>query len=102
MLSEDGATCLGCIYLAPLPGGARLAYWVIDAALDREGALVETVLAWIAREWPLDRVVLATRPTNPRAVPLHAGLGLRDVGEAEVPEHHAFEWRRAPTGTSDP
>lgn len=46
--------CLGCAYLEPWAPGARLAWWVVDAARDSdlEAQLLQTLRQWF-EQWPL-------------------------------------------------
>ena len=84
----DGARCLGCVYLVPLPLEAEaladghdfvasVAFWVrtSEIASDLDRHLLETLRAWLDDAWAFDRVVFAISPAEERK----AGL-LRDAG----------------------
>lgn len=63
LFDADETELLGCVYIDPpereAPGvGAVVSWWVVDAAVgsDLERALDEAVPAWLAADWPLERV----------------------------------------------
>lgn len=84
VLAPDRTRCLGCIYVECYEeiDGAQLAFWVVDEALDAEEELVRKVLHWLHEEWPLDRVLIPLRETNPRGLALVERCGL----EARSPD----------------
>lgn len=77
VLSPERTRCLGCIYLERCVEvqGAQLAFWVIDDALDLETVLVNEVLQWVHRVWPINRVLLPIRPTNSRGLSIARSCG---------------------------
>lgn len=92
--------CVGCVYLdppktEPKDRRAELQLWVIDAEHERggEAVLLDAMLAWIERAWPIDEVWLRVRVEN---VALHDACRAR-IGEPEGPAHHGellFIWKR--------
>lgn len=92
--------CVGCIYLdppktEPKDRRAELQLWVIDAEYAQGGdaALLDAVLSWIEREWPIDEVWLRVRVEN---TALQDACRAR-IGEPEVADHHdesVFVWER--------
>jgi hypothetical protein len=63
VLAADRDEVIGCVYIYPDPtlGGAHLACWVRAVDADLDGTLHETVRAWLAADWPFERL------TDPRA-----------------------------------
>jgi RimJ/RimL family protein N-acetyltransferase len=102
VLSPDRSTCLGCIYLEPADGkdpssrNARFAYWVVEDRLDEDldRHLLEAVLAWIRRDWPLETLALQLRVENERGATIARDLGLQPLEGARVPDHRIFIWER--------
>jgi hypothetical protein len=78
VLDPSGETTVGCVYLEPWDGGARLAWWVIDAELDTglESHLLSTVATWLCDAWPPMRVLLPVRRDAARCRALLQDLGL--------------------------
>ena len=85
VLTPDRARCLGCIYVERCPevGGAQLAFWVIDDAIDLEAALVTDVLQWVHSAWSIDRVLIPLREANARGMLLVRECGLTAGNSAE-------------------
>ena len=67
--------CIGCIYLEPWGTGAQLAFWFVDAWLDRESHILTSILDWLDG-WPVDALVLPLSPGNERTKSVLVGLGL--------------------------
>jgi hypothetical protein len=63
VLAPDVDEVIGCVYIYPAKegGGVQVMSWVRagDAHLDRP--LHDAVSAWLAADWPLDRVTYAER-----------------------------------------
>jgi hypothetical protein len=63
VLAADSDDVIGCVYIYPIDdrSGAAVRSWVraADATLDRP--LYEAVTAWLAADWPFERVVYAAR-----------------------------------------
>ncbi len=99
VLSLDGTRCVGCVYLKPLgqskPRAAMVAYWVVADELpnDLDHHLVEALLEWLGKEWPLDNVVLPLHTDNARGVLLARKLKLRSAGPPRD-DHVRFVWQR--------
>lgn len=99
VLAPDRSRCLGCVYVNPDesdPRAANVAYWVtadmLESGFDRH--LVEELVSWFERDWPLDRVVFPTHVENARGVLIAEELGLvAPAGEAQA-ERIAFTWTR--------
>jgi len=110
VLAPDGRRCLGCVYLNPpeelkqaggdpahpAARGATLAWWVIEAELPAglDAHLVQTVLEWIERDFPIDLVALPVEGQNARGVEILTALGLEHRGPSAGGKH-TFIWRRA-------
>lgn len=98
VLAPDGARCLGCVYLQPLPGeiaartraahGAAVAFWVRASELPNglEDHLLETLERWLAAAWAFDRVVYTLSPADSRQAVLLRAAGLQPVGEFAKPD----------------
>jgi len=98
VLSPNRQRCLGCVYLNPIkdkPRTARMAYWVIEEELthDLDEHLVEAVLDWIKRDWPLDHIVQPLQTANARGVAIAKKLGLRPSGP-EKDGQIQYVWQR--------
>ena len=106
VLMPDRSTCVGCVYLVPVPGGAddlaMLAYWVIEPELayNLDAHLFESLLAWFERDWPFRRVAISTHAENERghAIARAAGRGTDSAGFEIVAqarrEETLFVWTR--------
>lgn len=92
--------CVGCVYLDP-PNAepkerrAELQLWVVDAEHERggEAALLDAVIAWIERDWPIDEVWVRVGAEN---AALHDACRAR-FGAPDADEPHGetlFVWRR--------
>ena len=93
VLDPTRTQCLGCVYLERCPevDGAQLAFWVIDAALGMEPALVADVLEWVHSAWPIDRVVLPLRLENGRGLALAKESGFEEVAlDGPLAAHRCF------------
>ncbi len=91
VLDPGGETCVGCVYLEPWDGGARLAWWVIDAELDTglETHLLRTVATWLSDAWPPMRVLLPVRREAARCRALLQDLGLPTAADGPA-DHDSF------------
>lgn len=78
VLSPDRESCIGCIYLETCAevDGARLAFWVVDAAVKIEAEFVAAVLQWLYDAWAFERIVLPFRETNTRCLDMANEMGL--------------------------
>lgn len=95
VLSPDRMQCLGCIYLERCAevGGAQLAFWVIDDAIDMELLLLSDVLQWAHGNWPIERVLIPLRDANPRGIALARQCGLvpwDNVKDSPLSGHRCF------------
>ena len=79
-----GDWCFGCIYIEPWNTGAQLAFWVVDAALEREAEVVSRVLDWLS-QWPFEQVIVPVKPDNLRGQQALAEAGL---ARCEGPQGH--------------
>lgn len=98
VLSPDRKRCLGCVYLKSVKGKPRtagMAYWVIEEELAKglDEHLVEAVLDWIERDWPLDHIVQPLQTANARGVAIAKKLGLRPGGP-EKDGQIRYVWQR--------
>lgn len=100
VLVPDRSTCVGCLYVNPSdasPREAVVAFWVTEEGLaaDLDQHLLQEVLAWFEREWPLDRAVFPISVTDPRGQELaeRAGLVALPLGEGET--RVPWVWTRA-------
>jgi RimJ/RimL family protein N-acetyltransferase len=99
VLAPDRSRCLGCVYVNPDesdPRAASVAYWVtadmLASGFDRH--LVEELLTWFERDWPLDRVVFPTHVANARGVLIAEELGLVAPAAEGEAERLAYTWKR--------
>ncbi len=95
VLSPDRSQCLGCVYIERCAeiDGAQLAFWVINDAIKIEAVLVTDVLAWIHRDWSINRVLVPLREANRRGIMLAQDLGLEtldSVEEEALVDHRCF------------
>ena len=95
VISPDGARCLGCIYIERCAeiDGAQLAFWVIDDAIEIETVLATDVLAWIHRDWSINRILVPLREKNTRGILLARNLGLatlNSVRDEALADHRCF------------
>ena len=63
---EDGTDdVIGCLYIYPLkdagPPGADVHSWVTERRAELDGPLYTAVSAWLASDWPFERVEYAAR-----------------------------------------
>jgi hypothetical protein len=61
---------IGCVYIYPddtEQHDARVRSWVRATRLELDVQLWRAVTAWLADDWPFERVVYADRPTAPDA-----------------------------------
>jgi hypothetical protein len=68
VLSPQSGEVLGCVYLEPARDeehDVSVRSWVRASVAELDGALHETVLAWLAADWPFARVSYA--PRDPRS-----------------------------------
>jgi RimJ/RimL family protein N-acetyltransferase len=103
VMSPDRERVVGCIYLnpdKPKTGSvddrrAKLAWWVIESELSTEldRHLLESVLAWIQRDFPIDTVAFPVHRENARGVQLLTDLGLSEQAATD-PDRRTFLWRR--------
>ncbi|MFN2136331.1 MAG: GNAT family N-acetyltransferase [Candidatus Promineifilaceae bacterium] len=87
VLSPAADRCLGCVYLRPLdelapanpsrledvaPDVSLARFWIRSSLLasDLERHLLDTLIAWFAREWPFSRMFFETRAANGRQAAL--------------------------------
>jgi ribosomal protein S18 acetylase RimI-like enzyme len=90
VLAPEGATCLGCVYLQPLPpplwplaAGAerpvQVGFWIrSDAqASGLETHLLEVLETWLDTEWAFDRFLF---PATDRQAALLESAGMRCLG----------------------
>jgi hypothetical protein len=64
VLSDPGGEVIGCVYVYPSRSGAADASvrsWVRATRAELDAPLFRTVSAWLAAEWPFDRVEYAQR-----------------------------------------
>ena len=63
VLAPDSDEVVGCLYIYPAKagGGANVQSWVRAASANLDRPLYEAVSAWLARDWPFDRVDYAPR-----------------------------------------
>ena len=80
VLSPDRESCIGCTYIETCAevDGVRLAFWVIDAALEIEAEFVAAVLRWLHDAWAFDRIVLPLRETNIRCLETANEMGFEE------------------------
>ena len=100
VLSPDRSTCIGCIYINPVPDAydeAKLSYWVIEPELATEldRHLLESLFGWFERDWPFRRMSLPTHADNERGHALSRSLGLTDDGVGGRDSSTMFVWSRA-------
>ena len=99
VLDPAEARCLGCVYLQPLPPGARtlreggahpvrVGFWVraSEIANDLDRHLLSCLREWLAREWRFDCVLFAIAPDNARQAALLEDAGLRLHSTLELPD----------------
>jgi hypothetical protein len=109
VLSPDGETCLGCVYIRPLapwlehhdlraapqggPYRGRTAFWVrysrIADELDRR--VLAALRDWFRREWAFDRVVFYTSEQDARQQRILAEASLQ---QCYVIEQHDQDGQR--------
>ena len=56
---------IGCVYIYPLKGdepGADVRSWVVERRAELDEPLYAAVSAWLAADWPFERVDYAARP----------------------------------------
>jgi hypothetical protein len=96
VLDPSGEICLGCIYLEPWEGDARLAFWVIDDEVDGglEEHLVATVRDWIRAYWSFDRLLIPLRASNPRGARVVTALGFELLDSGGLEDHVNYVWSR--------
>jgi RimJ/RimL family protein N-acetyltransferase len=99
VLAHDRSRCVGCVYVNPNetdPRAAEVAYWVsadmLDSSLDRH--LVQELVAWFERDWPLDRVVFPTHRENERGVLIAKELGLEAAPLEGEEQRFQYTWTR--------
>lgn len=97
VLAPDRKKCLGCIYMKPAGGHPRamsLAFWVVESELanDLDQHLLASVLQWIQRDWPVDRIVLPVHMDDKRTAEVAAKVGMRTGGKPRG-ERVNFFWR---------
>ena len=100
VLTPDSERCVGCVYFKPVgkqPRAAGIAYWVVEDELanNLDEHLIETVLAWIEHDWPLDNIVTPLHTDNERGVKLADKLELRPGGPPRN-DMVRYVWQRAP------
>lgn len=91
VLDPAGERCLGCVYVRPpdpalaprFAGAAHVAdvwFWARTDMLsqDLDAHLLETLRAWLARDWAFDRVVFSVASGDTRRVELLARAGLTE------------------------
>jgi hypothetical protein len=64
---EPGGDVVGCVYIYPAPEGshdARVSSWVRASRAELDRPLWQAVSAWLAAEWPFERVDYALREAS--------------------------------------
>jgi hypothetical protein len=63
VLARDDGEVIGCVYIYPLTDGrgATVRSWVREADAPLDVPLYDAVSAWLARDWPFERVEYAAR-----------------------------------------
>lgn len=97
VLTPDRERCAGCIYMKPAGGTPRamsLAFWVVESELESglDEHLLRSVLQWIQRDWPVDRLVLPVHMDDKRTAEVAAKVGMRTGGKPRG-ERINFFWR---------
>lgn len=89
VLDPEANRCIGCVYMEPWNDDVRLAFWVIDDELETglESHLVEVVASWAGEAWPFERMLIALKPENPRAIAVVEALGFRRLDEGGLEAH---------------
>jgi hypothetical protein len=77
------------------PRAVAMAYWVVEDELanDLDGHLIEALLDWIERDWPLDNVVIMLHTDNTRGIAIAKKLGLRPMA-LPANDHVRYVWQR--------
>ena len=66
---------------------------MVDDAISIEEDLVASVLAWIQRDWPIDRILVPLREANTRGIQIVQNLGLASldsVKDEALADHRCF------------
>ncbi len=63
VLAPESGEVIGCLYIYPAMdgSGASVKSWVRERDAGLDAPLHDAVKAWLARDWPFDRVVYASR-----------------------------------------
>lgn len=98
VMTPDRKRCVGCVYLKPggnRPRDAMLAFWVAEEELagDLDKHLLEALVLWLERVWPLDTVTIPLHTDNGRGVKIAEDLKLRRLG-APKDDMVRFAWMR--------
>ena len=96
VLDPSGSRCLGCIYVEPWEGDARLAFWVIDDEVDTslEAHLLAVLFDWFETEWLFARVIIPLRPENRRGVAVAQSLEIEELETGGLDGHVTLIWTR--------
>jgi len=64
VLDPGDGDVIGCVYIYPLrdEAGAHVTSWVRADRAELDVPLAEAVAAWLAADWPFDRVLYVGRP----------------------------------------
>ena len=72
VLDPAGDDVIGCVYIYPTregPPGAKVSSWVTAARAELDAPLHDAVAAWLAADWPFERVDYAERPASGSSSP---------------------------------
>jgi len=107
VLTPDTETCVGCIYINPIPPQvalpegtpkpiATLTFWVTDEVLEEgyERHLLEHLFEWFEDEWPYEAVVLDIPDVNSRGIALCEELGLASSDSSRSRGRQSYVWLR--------
>ena len=107
VLTPDTKTCVGCIYINPIPPQvalsegtpkpiATLTFWVTDEVLEEgyERHLLEHLFEWFEDEWPYEAVVLDIPDVNSRGIALCEELGLASSDSSRSRGRQSYVWLR--------
>ena len=100
---DDRETCVGAVYLYPLPGSDRsersvqLTYWVTRQELERDldRHVLETMLNWLQESWPFDVVRLPFHDADERCMRHADELELRRRDDRDDEGRIVFDWSRS-------
>tara|TARA_R110002096_G_scaffold42893_5_gene115354 strand:- start:35 stop:685 length:651 start_codon:yes stop_codon:yes gene_type:complete len=97
VLAPNGKTCLGCVYLYPVPSNKRalsLIFWVTEDQLKQslDKHLIEIVIDHVKQIWPVDFVEFPIPIQNERGIQILNEIGLEVSNEGA--SQSTFLWSR--------